>query len=188
MKLASVSEAAKIIRSGGVVAYPTESCYGLGCDPKNYAAVRRLLHIKRRPKDKGLILIADHQSRFRRLVDFYPDRFKQEIITSWPGPNTWLLPAISGVSRWLRGSHNSIAVRVTRHVQARQLCCHAGRAIVSTSANRSRKSACRTTNQVFKEFGSEVDCVMEGAIGPVSSRGSLPSVIRDGFTGEVIRG
>ncbi len=181
--LASTRQAAKILRNGGVVAYPTESCYGLGCDPNNPGAIRRILHIKRRSRSKGLILIADNLSRLRFFVKNIPPQYRQEILDSWPGPYTWLLPARTRVSHWLRGDHPSIAVRITAHRYAKALCCAADMAIVSTSANRSRRRVLRCAARVGQEFGGEIDCIMEGHIGLSRS----PSVIRDGLTGELVR-
>ena len=169
MIFASVHDAANILQNGGVVAYPTESCYGLGCDPENHSAVRRILHIKRRNKRKGLILIADHIFRLRRYLQTIPRERKDEILESWPGPYTWLLPARKNVSCWLRGNHQSIAVRITRHPHARALCRVAGMAIVSTSANRYRRSTVKSAAGVFQEFGDEIDCIVQGAIGSATS-------------------
>lgn len=183
MILTSVLETANILRQGGVVAYPTESCYGLGCDPENHNALRRILQIKRRSKHKGLILIADHIGRLRRFLKPLPQEFTDEFLASWPGPYTWVLPARKSVSHWLRGNHPTIAVRVSRHRQVKALCRAAGMAIVSTSANRSRRSILRSAAGVHQQFGEQIDCIMEGSIGCASS----PTVIRDGITGEYIR-
>ncbi|WP_423907093.1 L-threonylcarbamoyladenylate synthase [Candidatus Spongiihabitans sp.] len=181
--LASALETANIVRQGGVVAYPTESCYGLGCDPENHGALRRILQIKRRSKHKGLILIADHLCRLRRFLKPLPQEFTDEFLAGWPGPYTWVLPARQSVSRWLRGNHPTIAVRVSRHHQVKALCRAAGMAVVSTSANRSRRSILRSATAVDQQFGDEIDCIMEGSIGYASS----PTVIRDGITGEYLR-
>lgn len=184
MNLASIRDAASIIRRGGIIAYPTESCYGLGCDPGNSWAVRRILHIKRRKKEQGLILVSDHISRVMRYVKFFPVATRQEILASWPGACTWLLPARKSVSGWVVGNHASIAIRISRHHGVRALCRNAGMAIISTSANRARRKALRTAESVYLEFGSEVDCIMEGEIGT----DTRPSVIRDAVSGAIIRG
>ena len=183
MNLDSVQDAAKVIRDGGVIAYPTESCYGLGCDPDNHGAVHRILQIKRRKRNKGLILISDHISRICRYLADIPKEKEDEVLESWPGPNTWLLPSRPGVSRWLRGNHQSIAVRITRHPGTRQLCRSAGMALVSTSANRSGRPILKTAARVFQDFGDEVDCIVQGQIGTATA----PSVIRDGVSGAIIR-
>ncbi len=183
MTTAQLQQAARVLRAGGVVAYPTESCYGLGCDPRNMQAVRRLLRCKQRPAHLGLILIA---SRFEQLLPFIAPvdtHVLAQARASWPGPFTWLLPAPARVSRLLRGAHATIAVRVTAHPVAAALCRHARSAIVSTSANRHGRAPARSVAGVVREFGSDVDYVLPGRIGAQAR----PSEIRDAMTGAVIR-
>ena len=180
----SIGDAANVIKQGGVVAYPTESCYGLGCDPQNTQAIQRILNIKRRSKDKGLIIISDEISKIERYVDCFPDVSYDEMIASWPGPFTWLLPAKSDVSTWLKGSHETLAIRVTGHKTASLLCKHSEMAIVSTSANRANQPSIRTMEDVAAQIGSEIDCISEGEIGDNHN----PSVIRDARSGMVVRG
>jgi len=181
---AQLTRAAAVIRAGGVVAYPTEACFGLGCDPRNPAAIRRILRIKRRRRDKGLILIADHHRRLLRFVDSFEVACREQIFASWPGRHTWLLPAGPFASRWLRGDHPTLAVRVTAHRGAATLCRLARMPIVSTSANRSGRRMLRSADAVRREFGGEIDAVVDGRIGGAAQ----PSVIRDAATGAVLRG
>lgn len=183
MTLDDLREAAALVRRGGIVAYPTEACYGLGCDPRNHAAVHRLLAIKRRHWSAGLILIAD---RFERLAPYLadvPPPLAARAQATWPGPHTWLWPARRGVSRWLRGEHDSLAVRVTAHDGAARLCRCLCAPLVSTSANRHGHAPALTADAVRRAFGAEVDCVLAGALG-ASPR---PTEIRDLLTGEVLR-
>lgn len=184
MNRTSLTRAAAIIRAGGVVAYPTEACFGLGCDPRNPAAIRRILCIKRRRRNKGLILIADHRRRLLRFVDSLEVACREQIFASWPGRHTWLLPAGPYASRWLRGDQPTLAVRVTAHRGAATLCRLARMPIVSTSANRSGRRMLRSSGAVLREFGDEVDFVVDGRIGNQHA----PSIIRHGQTGEVVRG
>ncbi len=138
---------AHALRDGEVIAYPTEAVFGLGCDPGNGDAVARLLQIKRRPVDKGLILLA---SRFEQLVPFVlpvDADLQQQLDASWPGPTTWLLPARPQTPTWLRGRHTTLAVRVTAHPLAAALCDAFGGAIVSTSANVSGRPPARNALQ-----------------------------------------
>ena len=104
-----LQQAAQVVRRGGLVAYPTEYCFGLGCDPLSRAAVLRLLRLKRRPTEKGLILIASDIAQLARYVEDIPDK----VLATWPGPHTWLLEAREGVPGWITGKHPRIAVRVT---------------------------------------------------------------------------
>jgi len=175
--------AAHCVAAGGLIAYPTEAVFGLGCDPRNREAVRRLLAIKRRPVEKGLILIAAAFAQLEPFVAALDAARMQVVFATWPGPVTWLLPARRGTPEWLRGRHATLAVRVTAHPLAAALCVAAGSALVSTSANISQRPPARTALAVRRAFGSGVDCILAGHCGPRTR----PSTIRDGVTGEVIR-
>jgi L-threonylcarbamoyladenylate synthase len=122
------------IKNGGIIAYPTEHCFGLGCNPYNYRALRKLLHLKKRNKDKGLIIIAANIEQIKRLV-VLPDN-QLELNKYWPGQNTLLLPVYKPVSKLLIGKHNKLAIRLTNHFVSKQLCKYLRIPLVSTSANR----------------------------------------------------
>ncbi|NCC27097.1 MAG: tRNA threonylcarbamoyladenosine biosynthesis protein RimN [Gammaproteobacteria bacterium] len=175
--------AASIIADGGVVAYPTEAVFGLGCDPRHGDAVARILSMKRRDVAKGLILIAADPSQLEPFVlPLAADRMA-EIRASWPGPNTWLLPARSETPRWLTGRFDTLAVRVTAHPLAAALCRAYGGAIVSTSANQAGRRPARTALQVRLALDEIPDMILAGAC--VGS--DQPSCIRDGRTGRMLR-
>ena len=175
--------AARCIEAGGILAYPTEAVYGLGCDPRDGDAVRRLLAIKRRPEDKGLILIGADYAQLRPFVAPLESDRMEAVLATWPGPVTWLLQARAGTPRWLTGRHATLAVRVTAHPLASALCRSVGCALVSTSANVSELPPARTALEVRLAFGAQVDLVLTGPCGPRAN----PSTIRDGRTGAVIR-
>ena len=179
----SLQRAVSVLRHGGVLAYPTEAVFGLGCDPQNRDALQRLLRIKQRPWQKGLILIAADFAQLRPYVLPLSVAQWAQIQATWPGPVTWLLPARPGVSRQLRGVHNTIAVRVTAHQPTIALCRAFGGAIVSTSANRSGQWPARTTRAVRKQLGSEVDYILPGRLGGAAQ----PSQIRDLVSGQIVR-
>jgi L-threonylcarbamoyladenylate synthase len=167
---------------GGVIAYPTESCYGLGCDPRNARAVAKILRLKRRPKSKGLILIA---SEFAQLASFLapvPAELQASFSDWWPGPNTLLLPVAPDCPRWLTGQHRKLAVRVTAHPEAARLCQALGMALVSTSANLSGRKMLRTASACKRAFGKRV-MVLPGRIGTRRR----PSTIIDPESGGVLR-
>jgi L-threonylcarbamoyladenylate synthase len=176
-------QAVAVLRRGGIVAYPTEACYGLGCDPRNHAAVRRLLALKGRAWSHGLILIADRLERLTPYLDAVPPQCAARAHSTWPGPQTWLWPARPGVSRWLRGVHDTLAVRVTAHRDAAALCRHFRAALVSTSANRHGRAPARSAGEVGRAFGKQVDYVLAGPLGS-SPR---PTEIRDLLSDEVLR-
>jgi L-threonylcarbamoyladenylate synthase len=178
-----VKQAARVIAAGGVVAYPTEAVFGLGCDPWNRAAVERLLAIKRRRLSKGLILIAENFAQLEAFVaPLAPERMAQ-IQATWPGAVTWLLPARETTPQWLTGRHPTLAVRVTAHPLAAALCRACGSALVSTSANLSTRPPARTDLQVRLRLGGTVDFILAGATGPQRN----PTQIRDARTGKIIR-
>lgn len=177
--------AARLIHAGGIVAYPTEAVYGLGCDPNNEQALERLLALKRRPWYKGLILLAASVAQLEPYVDFdalTPER-RAAVLAAWPGPVTWLLPARPGVSPRVRGQHPKVAARVTAHPLAAALCHAVGGPIVSTSANRSGRRPARSALATRLVFGMALDGVVSGAIGSLQR----PTEIRDAATGGVIR-
>jgi L-threonylcarbamoyladenylate synthase len=175
--------AAIAVMRGGIVAYPTEGVYGLGCLPEDAAAVERLLALKRRARDKGLVLIAAELEQLLPLVTLPRGGLREEIVASWPGPTTWVLPARRGVPRWITGGRDSVAVRVTAHPVARALCARIGQPIVSTSANRSGRPPLRRVLSVRRELGRDVDFVLAGALGGLSG----PTPIRDGRSGDYLR-
>ncbi|MHB0992291.1 MAG: L-threonylcarbamoyladenylate synthase [Burkholderiales bacterium] len=164
-----------------VMAYPTESCYGLGCDPRSRRAVLRILRLKRRPQAKGLILIAADPHQLKPFVQ--PAALQQAVESGyWPGPVTLLLPASARCPVWVRGRHAAVAVRHTAHPPAVRLCRRLGTALVSTSANRSGQRALKRAGQVLRAFGSRVQ-VISGNIG----RSRRPSMIKDLATGRILR-
>lgn len=171
------------LRRGGIVAYPTEAVYGLGCDPANAAAVARLLDLKQRPQSKGLILIAADQAALQPWLAPLDAATEARIGPTWPGPTTWLLPAAADCPEFLRGEHDTLAVRVTAHPIAAALCRAWGGALVSTSANPSGGEPVRDAAAARTLFGAGVDAVVEGAVGGRER----PTPIRDARTGRTLR-
>ena len=166
------------------MAYPTEGVWGLGCDPGNPAAVLRLLDLKGRPWQKGLILIAaDLADLLPYLEPLSADMIKR-LRTTWPGPVTWLLPARNSTPRWLRGSHHTLAVRVTAHRRAAELCRRFGGPLVSTSANPAGRPAAKRRLQVQRQFGTLLDYIVPGETGglrqPTEIRDAQGAVVRAG--------
>lgn len=183
MLTTDVQEAARILRGGGVVAYPTEAVYGLGCDPRDEAALARLLAIKAREADKGLILLAANRDQLAPFLADHDKATEMRLDATWPGPMTWILPARPTVSSLVTGGRSTVAARVTAHATAAELCRTAGMAIVSTSANTSGGEPCREADAVRDCFGDAVDCILIGECGDLPG----PTEIRDGISGEVLR-
>ena len=182
----SVNPAIAVLREGGVIAYPTEFCFGLGCDPQNQQAVERILEIKQRGVAQGLILIASTVEQVVEYADLMMLERAEEIKASWPGPNTWIIPVTSHTPNWIKGEHSSVAMRVTDHPLVRALCDGFGGAIVSTSANRHGQESLVSAEQVEAEMSDEVDLIMRGDLSPNSGE-RLASRLIHGQTGEVLR-
>lgn len=171
-----------ILKLGGVIAYSTETILGLGCDPLNESAVKRILWLKSRSSQKGLILL---MSDIKHLNEFSQPLTKEQCSliqgTDKRTPTTWLVPANPSLPAWLTGNHDKIAVRIAQHPVAKQLCDSFG-AIVSTSANYSGLTVANTEEQIRQLFGPYIDYVVIGAPGT-----GVASTIRDVNTGEIIR-
>jgi len=181
---ADIAAIAARVRTGGLIAYPTEAVFGLGCRPADAAAFERLLEAKNRDVGKGVIVITDDLSRVAHWLEPVPEAMQAMAEASWPGPHTWLWPARSACPVWLRGRHTRLAVRVTAHPAVRALCVAAGSALVSTSANRSGEPPCRDTGCVRQHFEGQVDGILDLPCGGAET----PSSIRDMITGAWIRG
>ena len=183
--LAEIDAAAGLMRGGGVLAYPTEAVFGLGCDPHDAAAVERVFDLKQRPATQGVLLIAADFEQVERYIDLQsvPAEILQQVRASWPGPNTWIFPRSSAVPSWVAGSHSGIALRVTAHPPAAALCRAFGGAVVSTSANPHGQAPARSAQAVDAFFGESLDGLLDGALGGQAS----PTVIRDALSGTIVR-
>jgi len=171
------------LRQGDVIAYPTEAVYGLGCNPFDEAAVTRLFALKQRPLTQGVLLIAADFAQVEKFIGAAPAAAIARARASWPGPQTWVLPRSTQTPPWLAGAHAGIALRVTAHVLAAQLCRAFGAAIVSTSANRHGEPPARTAADVRSAFGEELAYILDGPTGGLDR----PTPIRDAIDGEIIR-
>lgn len=175
--------AAHWLRKGGLVAYPTEAVYGLGCDPDRPEALRALLALKRRSWRKGLILIGSRPAQLTPFLKPLDAERVERAEARWPGPTTWLWPAQPWVSPLLRGTHRSLAVRVPGHPLARALCDAFGGALVSTSANRTGQHPARSALEVRRKLGHGRLFILSGAV----DRQARPSRIMDIHSGRILR-
>ena len=177
-----ISQAARTVRAGGVIAYPTEAVYGLGCVPWSYPAVQRILSLKHRKPEKGLIVVAARVEQIEFMVTLPDDSLWEPVLSSWPGPVTWVIPAREWVPDWLTGGRSSLAVRVSAHPLVQALCSKVG-PLVSTSANPSDLAPARSSLRVRQYFGRSVDYVLPGQLGNLGS----PTAIRDALSGQTLR-
>jgi len=174
--------AVNVLQCGGVVAHATEGVWGLACDPFDGAAVDRVLEIKGRDADKGLIVAAGRAEAFAMELENLDGEVAGRIRASWPGAVTWVVPN-RRFPQWITGGRDTVAIRVPGHEQARALADGFGGAIVSTSANRSGVEPARTAAAVVDAVGEAVDFILPGKTG--SSAG--PSRIIDASTGRALR-
>ena len=181
---AALAVAVTALRAGGVVAYPTEAVYGLGCDPQNCAAFARVFALKRRPPTQGVLLIAADFAQVEKYIDAAtPAEAIARVRATWPGPHTWIFPRAPDVPDWIAGAHTGIALRVTAHPLAAALSRAFGGALVSTSANRHGEPPARTANEVRAAFGGEIAYILDGAVGGLER----PTPIRDALSGAQVR-
>ncbi len=181
--LLGIDQAVVAVRGEGVIAYPTEAVYGLGCSPQSESAVRTILQLKSRPASAGLILIADCFERFADYVQPVADDLLARAMATWPGPVTWLFPRAAQVPDWLAGQHQTIAVRVSAHPVCAALCQALQAPLVSTSANPHGQPPALTAEQVRGYFAGTIDGIVAGSLG----ERARPSEIRDLQSGAIIR-
>jgi len=176
----SISRAADTLLGGGIIAYPTEGVFGLGCMPDDAGAIVRLLRIKRRDPGKGLILIASHKAQLQNWLATDADRLADPDPSH---PTTWIATASDHVLSLVRGDHATIAVRLITNPTAAALCAAVESPIISTSANLSGEAVARNRFVLRRKFGACVDYIVPGECGPASG----PSEIRDLATGNTVR-
>jgi L-threonylcarbamoyladenylate synthase len=181
----NLTQAVSALRKGGVVAYPTEAVWGLGCDPRDAPAFARVFALKRRPPDQGVLLIAADFAQLEPYIDLNttPAAALERAQADWPGPSTWIFPRAVDVPAWIAGTHAGIAVRVTAHEPAAALCLAFGGALVSTSANRHGEAPARNAGEVRAMFGERIDAILNGPTGGLER----PTPIRDAIAGTVVR-
>jgi len=177
-------QASHILRASGVILYPTETVWGIGCDPFNSAALERVISVKRRDAHKGLILVAADISQLEFLLSDISPEQRAQLESCWPGPHTFLVPHKNRVHPLVHGQFSTVAVRVSPHPLVKALCEQFGGPIVSTSANYAGRPTVRSAVQARKLLGEEVDFILPGRVGLFSK----PSRIVDLESGRVIRG
>lgn len=204
----SVIQAAHWLKKGQLLAYPTESVWGIGCDPFNQQAVMQLLTIKQRPIEKGMIVVTDSTSRLTALLEVLTAVERQTVLDSWQDDSinatakqahTWLLPIAENlpvtIPPWITGAHDSVAVRVINHPLIKQLCAQVVSEsnpygfVVSTSCNPSGEPPAISLSEAQSYFlndrlhlNKDVGYLKGETLGY-----QLPSQIGDALTGQIIR-
>ncbi len=171
------------MHGGGVIAYPTEAVWGLGCDPFQQQAVEQILRLKGRAQKKGLILVAADIQQFSPFLAEITHSQQKQLMATWPGPNTWLVPVNDACPKWISGHFDSVALRVSAHPVVAGLCRAFGAPIVSTSANPQGLSPALNAMEAQRYFHGCLAGFAPGSVNPHAN----PSTIRDLTTGNVIR-
>ncbi|AWB66458.1 threonylcarbamoyl-AMP synthase [Saccharobesus litoralis] len=183
--LPPIEQAAQIFQQGGVLAYPTEAVFGVGCDPDNQQAVEKLLQIKQRPIEKGLILLAANYSQLLPYIDdkSIPQDKRYTVLSRWPNGITQIIKANDNTPRFLTGQFDAIAVRITDQPDVVALCNLTNKPIVSTSANLTGEEPARTWQELDPKLLEKLDFVIKGQ----TLGYQQPSQIINALTGDVIR-
>jgi L-threonylcarbamoyladenylate synthase len=178
----AIIKAVRVLRCGGLIAYPTEAVWGIGCAISNLNSVKKVMQLKRRPWHKGVIIVAADLQQVKALLAPLSDAELSPALATWPGPHNWLLPARRSCPLLLRGRHRSIAIRISAHPLLQALCNKVG-PIVSTSANLAKRPAARTKIASYRAVGNGVDYVVPGKTLGLPR----PSAIRDLRSGRIVR-
>jgi len=176
----SLGSVVNSLKTGKVIAYPTEGVWGLGCDPSNEQAISRLLKIKGRSENKGFILIGSSLKQFSKFIEV--EKYKNKLLEKWPGPHTWLVPPRPEISKLIIGNNEKIALRLSSHKPVVELCEEFKGAIISSSANKEGAPTPESAEEI-KGIFPDIKA-LKGELGGLNK----PSKIQDILTGEVIRG
>ncbi|MFT2110937.1 L-threonylcarbamoyladenylate synthase [Marinomonas sp. 2405UD68-3] len=179
----SLSELSSILQQGGVIAYPTEAVWGLGCDPFDEKAVLRILTLKQRPVEKGLILVAGEVNHLSLWKESLSSALYNLLIAKTDKPTSWVVPDIKVAPNWVRGNHQSVAIRLIQHEPIKALCSAFGQVLVSTSANTAGQPPAMTKDDVIHYFGNQIDAIFDAPLGSTKQ----PSQVKDLLTNKLYR-
>lgn len=178
-----IQHAVKILKQGGLIAYPTEAVYGIGCLADKTETIERLLRLKQRPIEKGLILLAADLTQLDTYIKPLDSGLQSKLMASWPGPTTWIVPARTHTSRLIRGQFDSIAIRISDHPIVQAICQQCSQPLISTSANITGKAMSYTPLEVRLHFSDQLDYILNGPLGD----NLTPTTIKDALTDQVLR-
>ncbi len=150
------------LRGGGVVAFPTETYYGLAVDPENDLALEKLYRLKRRPPEKAILILVEDIVQLSEITRSIPPQFLPLMKKYWPGPLTLIFPAKDTLSQLLTGGSKTVGVRISPHPIAMHLVRGVGKPITATSANISGELPAKSPEEVEKIFGSDIDYIVDG--------------------------
>ncbi len=180
--LVELENAVTALRDGELVAFPTETVYGLGANAQNPAAVRRIFELKERPADHPVIVHLDNPKYLHRWAREVPDNAQKLAARFWPGPLTMVLPRSENVHDVVTGGQDTVAIRVPSHPMAQQLLTAFGGGIAAPSANRFGRVSPTRAEHVREEFGDAVRVVLDGGESQIGLESTIVS-----FDGEQVR-
>ncbi len=178
-----IKQAVKVLKNGGLIAYPTEGVFGIGCDPLQLSALQRVIEIKQRDASKGLIIVSAEFSHLENFIEPLDLLTRERLLATWPGAVTWIVRAKPTLPELLTGGRETIAVRVSQHPVIVSLSQEFGGPIVSTSANYSGQPACTTATAVRQALGEKIDLLLDAPVG--GQQGATP--IFDAASGNRLR-
>jgi len=188
-------EAARILAAGGVIAFPTDTVYGLACDLFNEEAVDRIYRIKARPVYLPLIAMLAEAEQWPRVASALPESARRFMARFWPGPLTIILPAREDIPAVVRGGGTTIGMRIPDHAVARELLRLAARPLATTSANLSGRPAACTAEEAAEQLGDAVDLILDAGPCPGGQASTVvdctvepPKILREGpITAEMLK-
>lgn len=172
-----VREAVAVLRHGGVVAYPTDTVYGLAVDAFNVEAIARLYTVKQRPDDKALLLIIGEMGQLAQVAAAVSPQAEQLMAALWPGPLTLLFEPHEALPALLRGNSPRIGVRWPSAALSQQLARELGQAVTATSANRSGAPVALTAAEVERQLATSVDLILDGGRAASSAVSTVLDVV-----------
>ena len=185
--VSGIQNAAARLRTGDIVAYPTETVYGLAVDPTNESALRRLFDVKGRPPDQPVLLLIHDRSHLSSLADSISDIATDLMNRFCPGPLSLIYPAVDGLSAYITSGSSTVAVRLASPGPAFDLAAAFGGPITSTSANRTGLASAISASEAAELFTESVGVVIDGRCDPhavpstlVDTTGKRPVILREG--------
>ena len=180
-------QALQTLRQGGIVAYPTETFYGLAVDPENDRAIKALYSLKKRESQKQLSLLVPDLGVLSSCIPFISKPYQSLIDVFWPGPLTLVFPAKQDTFPCLTGGSDTLAIRISSHPVAAKLCSLWGRPLTATSANVSGEAAFVAADQVKSQWDDQIASILDGGRVPggkgstiVCCEGSICRILRSG--------
>ena len=176
-----IEQAVAIIAQGGIVAFPTETYYGLAVNPFNHHALERLFSIKQRPISKPILTLVSNLEQLTDLTDYIPDLFKSLMDKFWPGPLTLVFGAKPTLPDLLTANTGTVGSRISSHPVAQEFVKSAGMAVTATSANISGKLPAVSADEVMDMFGPRLDWLIDGGVTPGGAGSTIVGHDQDGL-------